>query len=124
MTTLEMYNDLSTKFPDIAKKASAIHVQAWGSLEPKFLFSWFESLAKALNQEIIHEVDASRYADLFEYLQKQYLFGDAEVKKCIDASFIENLFWHVDTEKAESYWSLLPDVLKDLYINFHHRSPA
>lgn len=123
MTLLEMYDEFRTQFPEITKVADDIHIQAWGSLDPEYSFSWFESLSNALNQEMNSGVDASRYAGLFEYFRKQYLLGDDEVKKCIDASFTENLFWQVKPEKAKSYWQLLPDILKTLYVNFHGRPP-
>ncbi|MBD3654378.1 hypothetical protein [Kangiella sp.] len=124
MTVLEMYDEFRTLFPEVTTVADDIHIQAWGSLDPEYSFSWYESLAKAINQEMTNEVVASRYAGLFEYVRKQYLLGDDEVKKCIDASFTENLFWQVKPEKAKSYWQLLPDILKTLYVNFHGRPPA
>jgi hypothetical protein len=47
----------------------------------------------------------------------------AEVRNCIDVSFVENLFWQVPANRAEGYWQQLPGPLKQLYLQFHRRAP-
>ena len=69
-------------------------------------------------------VDPVELAGLFQYLEENYLTGDEEVKKCIDVGFTESLFWQVPPSKAARYWLLLPNTLKDLYIDFHDNRPA
>ncbi len=124
MSVLKLCNECREEFPDIAEKADIEHVRVWGEVDPEFAYSWFESLANALNREMLNEVDAGNYKDLFEFIRSSFLFGDEKVKDCIDVSFTENLFWKVPPSKAQMYWALLPSVLKDLYVNFHHRKPA
>ena len=124
MSVLEMYNEFRSEFPNIATKADEIHIKFWGSLDPEYTYSWFESLAKALNREMHNREEATTYTAVCEYFRKAYLFGDDEAKNCIDVSFTENLFWRVEPEKAKGYWSIFPDLLKDLYVNFHNRPPA
>lgn len=124
MSVLKMYSEFRTEFPNIATKADEIHIEFWGSLDPEYTYSWFESLAKALNREMRNGVEATTYKGVFEYFRKAYLFGGDEAKNCIDVSFTENLFWRVQPEKAIEYWSILPDLLKGLYVNFHNRTPA
>jgi hypothetical protein len=124
MSVLDMYNDFRVKFPEITKKADEEHIISWGEIDPDFAYSWFESLAKAINQKMHKGAPAKEYKDVFEFLRKQYLFGDDKVKDCIDVSFTENLFWQVQPSKAKNYWLLFPDLLKDLYVNFHRRKPC
>lgn len=115
MSVLNMYDDFRVKFPAITKKADEEHIKCWEVIDPEFAYAWFESLAKAINQDMHKGVAAQQYKDVFEFLRKQYLFGDNKVKDCIDVSFTENLFWQVQSSNAEHYWLLLPDLLKDLY---------
>ena len=53
-----------------------------------------------------------------------FLDGNDLVKKCIDVSYIENLFWKVDKETTSKYWSLLPTDMQALYIRFHGKIPT
>lgn len=52
MLLLEMYEEFRIEFPDIIAKADSIHVKQWGSLDPDYAYSWFESLANALSGEM------------------------------------------------------------------------
>ena len=121
---LEMYDEFRAKFPELTKKADAEHIKNWDEIDPEFAYLWFGSLANAINQDMQNDVDAQQYKEIFDFLKLQYLSGDAKAKDCIDVSFTENMFWRVQPEKAKSYWLLFPDVLKELYVNFHHREPA
>jgi len=124
MNVLDMYNEFRAKFPEITEKADAEHVKNWDEIDPEFAYSWFESLANAINQDMHKGVDAQVYKEVFDFLKTQYLLGDVKTKDCIDVSFTENMFWRVQPEKAKNYWLLFPDALKELYVNFHHREPA
>jgi hypothetical protein len=124
MSVLDLYEECRKTFPDITKKADVEHVQQWGELSKEFAYSWFENLANAINREMLNEIPAKEYKDLFEFMRSQFMFGEEKVKNCIDVAFTENLFWNVPKDKANDYWVLFPDILKDLYVNFHHRKPA
>ncbi len=123
MSVLEFYNVTRDKYPDVTEKADKEHVRIWGDLDPEFAYSWFESLANALNKEMTEGVDPEKYRDLLEFISAQFQTGDEEVKNCIDVAFTENLFWEVPSIKAKAYWELLPENLKELYVNFHWREP-
>ncbi len=123
MGVLNLYNECRRIFPVPSEKADREHIRLWGEVDSEFAYSWFESLANALNREMLNEVDARHYKELCEYLGAQFLSGDDKVKDCIDVAFTENLFWQVPASKAKNYWATLPKVLKDLYVGFHRRKP-
>ncbi len=123
MPVLALYNETRERFPELTAKADREHVKNWGELDPEFACSWFESLAKALNVEMSRKIPARKYAGIFRHLSSAYTNGDFEVRNCIDVSFTENLFWQIEEEKAELYWSLLPSNLKELYVAFHGKVP-
>ena len=124
MPVLEFYYETRKKFPVITEKADREHIRNWGDLDPEFAYSWFESLASVLNKEMRREVSPDKYSGVFKYMSTSFNNGDKEVRNCIDAAFTENLFWQVAADKAEPYWKLLPDNLKELYVNFHHKKPV
>ena len=124
MTVLDLYNDFRTEFPDITEKADLEHIRLWDEIAPEFAYSWFSSLANALNDEMIASASVKEYKALFEFFRSSYMKSDNDVKDCIDVSFVENLFWNVPSEKAVPFWEVLPDVLKQLYIWFHGRKPV
>ncbi|NVJ61508.1 MAG: hypothetical protein HWE27_14015 [Gammaproteobacteria bacterium] len=66
---------------------------------------------------------AEDYIDLFKYIELAYKTGNEELKKCIGVTFIENLFWQVDPEKASPYWKITPEALKKLYLDFFGLPP-
>ena len=119
-----MYNEFRAKFPETTEKVDKEFIRLWFELDPKLSYSWFESLANALNNEMNKSVPVSQYTAIYEFIRSNYLNGDKEVKNCIDVAFTENLFWQIKPEKAKPYWDSFPDVLKDLYIDFHNKKPA
>lgn len=119
-----LYSDFRATFPEVTRLADREHIREWDYVEPEMAFSWFESLAKAINLEMSKAAPIEKYLPVFEFFRKSFMLGAQDEKKCIDASFVENLFWGVDKEKKETYWLALPDVLKELYIAFHGREPA
>jgi hypothetical protein len=101
MSVLEFYHLTRTQFPGVTEKADQEHIRQWDEIDPEFAYPWFESLAKALNNEMLEDVDVSKYMNLFEFISAQYQTGDEEVKDCIDVAFTENLFWEVPPLKGE-----------------------
>jgi hypothetical protein len=124
MTILNMYNDFRNQFPDITKKADLEHIRLWDEIDPEFAYSWFGSLANALNYEMTASAPVKEYKALFEFFLSRYIKNENDVRDCIDVSFVENLFWNVPAEKVVPFWALFPDILKQLYIGFHGRKPA
>ncbi|WP_421711533.1 DUF7674 family protein [Alcanivorax sp.] len=119
-----LYNNFRAEFPEITRLTDLEHIQEWGSVDPEMAFSWFESLARFINREMSKGVSVKPYIPVFEFLRRGFMLGNDDEKKCIDVSFVENLFWGVDKEKRDSYWRAFPDVLKGLYVSFHGREPA
>lgn len=124
MTVQKMFDEFRSKFPDITEKADTEHIPLWDEPTPECAFEWFESLAKAINREMAREAPVAVYRPVFEYFRSRYLMGDDEDKKCIDVSFVENLFWQIKSEKAGPYWQALPDLLKNLHVQFHGCAPT
>jgi len=119
-----LYSNFRAEFPEVTRLADRKHIQEWDSVDPEMAFSWFESLAKAINLEMSRAAPVEQYLPVFEFFRREFMLGTEEEKKCIDASFVENLFWGVDKVKAKNYWLAFSDVLKKLYVAFHGRGPA
>jgi hypothetical protein len=113
------------KYPDISRKADRAYDEYWNSLvEMEFSsYSWFESLANALNEEMKRKVSAQEYVSQFNEISQEYSKGESEVEKAIDVAFVENLYWQVPADKARPFWEIMPSNLKELYVGFHGRSP-
>jgi len=123
-TILEMYYKFREDFPELTEKTDREHTRLWGEVDPEFCYSWFGSLANTLNHEMSKEVEAIKYKNVFEFIRHEFHSGSDEIKNCIDVSFTENLFWQIKPEHALSYWQIFPEVLKELYVNFHGHSPV
>jgi hypothetical protein len=120
---LDLYNSVRSNFPDITAKADREHIRYWGELDPEFAYSWFQSLANALNAEMCKGTDHENHSRLFTFISNSLENCTKEIYTCIDVSFTENLFWQVPGEKAALYWHALPEPLKELYLGFHRREP-
>ena len=123
MGVLELYNETRARFPAITARADEEHIRRWDEIEPEFAYSWFESLANALNTQMEQGVDPEEHQALFDFLSSKFDVGDEHVKDCIDVSFTENLFWRVASSKAKPYWLCLSANLKELYVRFHGKTP-
>lgn len=116
---------IKASYPEISARADAEYDKRWNTfVKMEFSsYSWFESLAEALNKEMNKKISPIAYKNLFEEIGRGFSVGDDEVKKAIDVSFVENLFWQVPERESEVYWAVLPESLKSLYLGFHHRLP-
>ncbi|RDH41181.1 DUF7674 family protein [Zooshikella ganghwensis] len=123
MPILDMYNQFRETFPDLTEKTDKEHIRRWSEVDPDFAYSWFESLANALNNEMNKKISVSKYSEVFEFIRSHFMNGNKEARNCIDVAFTENLFWQVKPENAKPYWDALPNVLKELYVDFHNRKP-
>ena len=116
--------EVKAKFPAISAKADREYIRQWGEFETDlYSYSWFESLANALNIEMGKGIPPKDYQDLFSFVSNGFLKGDEDTKNAIDVAFIENLFWNVSSSASELYWNTLPENLKDLYLSFHRKKP-
>lgn len=118
-----LYSEIRQRFPAITEKADRRYLKDWNEFDHDDPYSWFQSLANALNAEMSRDIDYQIHRDLFEFIA--VALGDAteEAYRCIDVSFVENLFWQVPARKSEPYWRKLPEPLRLLYLEFHRRSP-
>jgi hypothetical protein len=119
----DLYDEIRIAFPDSFEDVDQRHIKQWGSLSADYTYSWFESLANALNHDMSRKVQSERYSKVVSFMATALQNASKEVYDCIDVSFVENLFWQVPALKAESYWNELPEKLKELYIAFHRRTP-
>jgi len=122
-TTLDLYRNVRKNFVAASAHADIIHVRMWDEVGEETTYVWFESLAQAINEDMVASVPFESHADLFEFIATAALNGKAELVDCIDVSFVENLFWDVPKGKAKRYWTLLPAPLKELYVAFHRKEP-
>lgn len=123
MPVNDLYYLAREKLAEIVPSADKEHIRIWGEVDDEYAYSWFESLANAVNKKMVKGDSPLKHSYVFRLMSAQYNQGDKEVKNCIDVAFTENLFWNVPAEKAEPYWLILPTNLKELYIAFHHRTP-
>ncbi|OZG75458.1 hypothetical protein BTA51_03540 [Hahella sp. CCB-MM4] len=116
---------IKERYPAIATMADSEYTRLWGDFadEEFYSYSWFEVLARALNKEMCGDVPPSEYRDLLVDISNSFKSGDREVRNCIDVAFVENLFWQVPELQTENYWNALPEVLKELYLQFHRKAP-
>ncbi|MGG2399608.1 hypothetical protein ACJRW5_21930 [Pseudomonas sp. SH1-B] len=122
-TVIDLYNAVRERFPDICEAADSVHAKTWGETSSASAYSWFESLANALNNRMNKGLNASGYMKVFSFLSQAVQTCGPEIRNCIDVAFVENLFWKVPGDKAEPYWEKLPASLKELYVGFHNREP-
>lgn len=123
-TVLDLYRGVRERFPSIASSADRFHQNRWGdTLDVGVEYAWFEALADALNDEMRREVPYASHEPLFEFIAGAFSQGSETVQKCIDVSFVENLFWQIPSLKCEPYWKRLPPKLRSLYTEFHRRDP-
>ena len=122
-TVKDLYQTVRLTFPDISQRADELHVNQWGTLDVDLSYSWFESLANALNQEMSKERPYENHKALFDFMDQALSNASVEIYQCIDVAFVENLFWQVPSKKCASYWNSIPQALRRLYIDFHHREP-
>ena len=113
------------KYPAISKKADIEYDKYWNSIvKMEFSsYSWFESLANALNLEMKKKASVESHIELLEFISSQFSVGIEEVRNAIDVAFVENLFWQVSATEAKPYWQVLPNNLRNLYVGFHSHTP-
>ncbi|SHG40607.1 hypothetical protein [Massilia sp. CF038] len=124
-TCQAFFEAMHERFPMLAEKADRLYETYWAEspADEDAYFVWFESLANAVNSDMRHGAAALQAKPVFEYIHEVFDNGSDQVKRCIDVSFVENLFWRVAPERALPYWKALPTPLKALYIQFHGRPP-
>lgn len=118
-------NTIKKHHPDISNKADKLYDKYWNDLiEMEFSsHSWFESLANALNSEMKKGVPPQNYVSLLNEISQGFINAQSDVKEAIDVAFVENLYWQVREVDAKPYWDIMPNILKQLYIEFHERTP-
>ena len=119
----DMYENFRHQYPALAAVADARHSEAFGTFEDGTIFLWFESLAHALNAEMRSSKEDIKLNAVFGYFDVAFRTGNQEVRNCIDVSLVENLFWGVSPKLAVPAWASLPRSLKQLFTDFHGRSP-
>lgn len=121
----EYCNHVKASYPEISARADVEYDKTWNTfIKMEFSsYSWFESLAVALNKEMTKKIDPIKYKGLFAEIGREFSVAEHEVRNAIDVSFVENLFWQVSEKDSENYWEVLPENLKALYLDFHRRLP-
>lgn len=126
-TTLDFYRQTRALFADLAELADKEYLEYWGNSpeeeEEVAAYSWFESVANALNRKMRHGLFVTETAAFFSYVSVVLSQCSEEVANCIDVAFVENLFWRVPPDKASPYWAVLPPALQTLYLGFHSGRP-
>lgn len=121
----EFCENIRSQYPEISRQADRDYDNYWNRLvQVEFLpYSWFESLARAINSDMLANEPAEKHAELFETISKELGVGTKKVRNAIDVAFVENLFWQVPANKVKKYWEALPENLQGLYLGFHGRTP-
>lgn len=123
MSVDELFAEVHGSYPAISEVADRHYQRLFGTETPVYAYSWFESLAIALNLEMSRGVDPKAHRGLLVRLARASNSSE-EVFRCLDVAFVENLFWQVPVAKAAPYWAHLPSRFKTLYEAFHRRTPV
>ena len=122
---LHFYIQTRERIPSIVEKTNKEHLRAgWDLEDDEHAYMWFHSLADMLNEEMRKQMSVEVAGIVFDFMSDQFLIGTADVRNCIDVSFVENLFWEVPPQKARIYWLRMPDLLRKLYLGFHSKPPC
>jgi len=123
-TNASFFRAARRAFPSLAGKADRHFLKYWNEQpSEENAYSWFASVANALNQDMRRSACPSECAEFFKFVAHSFCSASGEVKRCIDVSFVENLFWQVSPAKSAAYWRALPPSLQALYVGFHHKPP-
>lgn len=121
MSIEELYNHVRNEFPELIENTDNDYRYRWGNHFSAYM--WFESLANTVNSHMSTGQYVDQIQALFDFLSQQFDCSSDSVKDCIDTSFVENLFWHVDSKASAKFWNRLPNNFKTLYLNFHQKKP-
>ena len=124
MSVLQLYRDFRKRYPELTHAADARHIKVWDRVDDETAFSWFESLAGVVNDQMGTLEQSADLESVFSYFERELEGSDNEVKNCIDVSFVENLFWRVQSNSAAGVWDALPKLMQQLYLGFHGRPPT
>ncbi|MFL4470341.1 hypothetical protein ACERZ8_10815 [Tateyamaria armeniaca] len=124
MSVLEMYHDFRKRFPEMTQVTDARHIKVWDSVDDETAFSWFESLAGAINDQMGAAKKGTDLTSVFSFFERELQGSDMEVKNCIDVSFVENLFWEVQPISAAKAWDAMPNSMRQMYLSFHGQPPT
>jgi hypothetical protein len=119
MDVTGMYEEFRSLHPELTNAADIRHIEIWDSVSDETAFLWFESLAATLNVKMGHADERAKISLAFMYFDKKFRTGNMEIKRCINVSFVENLFWQVPPRNAAPVWATLPKSLQQLYVDFH-----
>jgi len=122
-STDELHSAIRDRFPSAATMADDDYARRFGADGGVLMSLWFESLATAINREMRRDAPAASYRPLFGFFAATLGGCSPEVRACIDASFVENLFHDVAPGKAAPFWAVLPGPLRNLYTGFFGRTP-
>ena len=83
------------------------------------------AVVRRFAQELIDCGDRDALAQCFAIMQKYMAGGNTRMRNAVDVSFIEDLDFR-ETEKHDRSWAwdILPDSLKELYVQFHGKRDA
>ncbi|MDO6589541.1 DUF7674 family protein [Loktanella sp. D2R18] len=123
MKVRELYAGFRESFVEIAEATDALHAEVWSHEGDPLLHLWFEDLARFLNSRMDTSDFDAKISGVFKFFDGHWGTGSAEVRACIDNSFVENLFWQVPPTRAKPIWHIMPPRLQDLYVEFHGKPP-
>ena len=124
MSANDLYGAVRIKFPAMAERADLVFKELFGDSEPHDNpYTWFESLASVLNADMRLETPFRVHESLLLFMDGAASRNCKEVSDCIDAAFVENLFYGVPPHKRVPYWAGMPPRLKEFYVAFHRHEP-
>lgn len=123
MSNQEMYQEFRIKYPDITQMADIRFEDVWDDLTAQVNVNWFECVADIINQRMGLPEHRAEITSIFKFFEMKSQTGNAEVRKCIDVCFVENLFHGVNLQHVVRTWSILPANLQKLYIELFGRPP-
>lgn len=119
----QFYRETRERFPTIVEATDRKHLEIW-ELNDEDAYMWLHSLADTLSVNMRTSAALDVAGTIFDYMAERFATGSAEIRRCIDVAFVENLFWLVPPYSAAVYWVRMPDPLKRLYLGFHSKPPC
>jgi hypothetical protein len=84
--------------------------------------SKMQEFAEATTEAFGHGAKETGVAYL-AFMSKRLNINQPKEYEFIDVCYVENLFWPHGTDAARVGWPLMPENLKELFLEFHRKPP-
>ena len=117
----QLVEKIIAAFPDDAAWVNA-RMQSQG-FEPKEApYIWVEQFSQRTTDALKARDNAKAELHL-KLMSNLFLTADVASAKCIDVAYVESLMWDMKDEEKKQGWLLIPQNLRNLYIEMWGNKP-